>query len=350
MLFVAIRDLQWRRRRFGIAVVATSLVFGIALLITGISASFDNEVDRTLTAIGADAWLVPKGDTAPFTGSVAIPARLSANAEELEGVRRAAPIVLGTAQIIRDEPTPVNVIGVVPHSVGYPDEIEGRADPLGEPRSAVVDASLGLEVGDGFSLSGVRFHVTGLVRGISYFAGIPAIFLSIGDAQLIRFAGRPLANAVITTGIPDHVPDTVAVLTNDDARRDMLGGLSNAKSTIDFMRVLMWILAAAIIGAIVYLAALERTRDFAVMKATGATTRSLLVGLAAQALILSVAAAALAIGVEALIAPASAMHAEVPIGAYYQLPVLALVIGLVASVAAVRRAVRVDPALALAGA
>ena len=351
LLFVALRDLQWRRRRFGIAVVATSLVFGIALLITGISATFDNEIDRTLEAIGADAWLVPEGDTAPFTGSVAVPARLAGPAEELEGVEEADPIVLGTASILEDGGNrPVTIIGVVPGGVGYPDGIEGEEGPLDAARSVVPTSSLGFDVGDSLSVSGLRFRVTGEVHGISFFAGTPTLVMRLEDAQLLRFAGRPLANAIITHGVPESVPDEVGVLTNDDARADLLGGLTKAKATIDFMRILMWVLAAAIIGAIVYLAALERTRDFAVMKATGVSTRSLLGGLLLQAVLLALVAAGLAVGVEMLIAPASALPAEVPASAFYELPVVAVVLGMVASLAAVRRAVKVDPALALVGA
>ena len=41
------------------------------------------------------------------------------------------------------------------------------------------------------------------------------------------------------------------------------------------MRILLWIVAACIVGSIVYVSAIERTRDFAVFKATGASNGSL---------------------------------------------------------------------------
>ncbi|HEV7855102.1 MAG TPA: glutamine ABC transporter permease, partial [Mycobacterium sp.] len=37
MLRVTLRDLQWRRRRFVITIVGTSLVFAMTLLLTGLS-------------------------------------------------------------------------------------------------------------------------------------------------------------------------------------------------------------------------------------------------------------------------------------------------------------------------
>jgi hypothetical protein len=61
---VALRDLQWRRR-FVIAVLATSLVFGMTLLIAGADASLHNEGRRIVAALGADAWLVAGGASGP---------------------------------------------------------------------------------------------------------------------------------------------------------------------------------------------------------------------------------------------------------------------------------------------
>jgi putative ABC transport system permease protein len=50
-----------------------------------------------------------------------------------------------------------------------------------------------------------------------------------------------------------------------------------------------------------------------------------------------------------LLAPMFPMTVVVPAGAYLALPVVALVIGLLASAAGLRRAVSVDPALAFGG-
>ena len=71
---VSFRDLQWRRRRFAIAVVATALVFALGLILSGVSASFDNEIDRTVDSFGADVWLVRAGTLGPFTAPTTMPA------------------------------------------------------------------------------------------------------------------------------------------------------------------------------------------------------------------------------------------------------------------------------------
>ena len=66
MWLISVRDLTWRRRRFAIAIAATGLVFALALLLSGISASFDNEIDRTTASFGADRWFVPAGNFGPL--------------------------------------------------------------------------------------------------------------------------------------------------------------------------------------------------------------------------------------------------------------------------------------------
>ena len=43
MLTITLRDLQFRRRQFGIAVVGAAVVFGLTLLLTGMSAGLNQE-------------------------------------------------------------------------------------------------------------------------------------------------------------------------------------------------------------------------------------------------------------------------------------------------------------------
>ncbi len=121
-------------------------------------------------------------------------------------------------------------------------------------------------------------------------------------------------------------------------------------NSITIVAVLLWIVAVLIVGSVVYLSALERVRDFAVFKAIGTPTRSILAGLALQALIVSLLAAAVGVVLSKLLAPLFPMVVAVPALAYLLLPVVAIAIGLLASLAGLRRVVAIDPALAFGGA
>ena len=74
MIFAALRDLQWRRRRIVIAIVGTGLVFAMSLLMSGLANSFSVEVNRTLDRQGAQAWVILATSPGAFSpGSFLLP-------------------------------------------------------------------------------------------------------------------------------------------------------------------------------------------------------------------------------------------------------------------------------------
>jgi putative ABC transport system permease protein len=71
--------------------------------------------------------------------------------------------------------------------------------------------------------------------------------------------------------------------------------------------------------------------------------------LAAEAVLACLIAAALAIAFAQLLLPIFPLPITYSLGAYAALPVIAVLVGVLASLAGVRRAVRTDPAAAFAG-
>ena len=348
MWLESFRDLQWRRRRFAIAVAATALVFALSLLLSGVSASFNNEVERTVEVFRADAWVVGLEVSGPFTASSTLPESMAGDVAELPGVERADPIAIARRTVRLDgEIRDLNLFGHRLGGVGVPRVATGRT--VRDDGEVVTDRSLGLDVGDRLPLAGSTFRVVGLVEGITFFAGQPTAFMTLDDVQRVGFAGEPLAQAVVTRGVPRDVPGHT-VLSNAEVVSDLRRPLKNATQTINFINVLLWVVAGGILGSIAYLSALERVRDFAVFKATGLSTGSLLAGLAFQAVVLAGAAAAVAAVIAVLLGPRFAMTVEIPRSGYITLPVVAIGVGLLASLAGLRRAVAVDPATAFAGA
>lgn len=344
MWLISVRDLAWRRRRFAIAVVATGLVFGLALLLSGVSASFANEIARTTASFDADRWFVSSGTFGPFTAPSAFPASRVRAVRALPGVKDADAVAIVAATTTTPRKRTVNVIGAVPGGVG-----PAPAGSLTRPTDALADATLGLDVGDALTLNGAGFTVRGVTHGRTYFAGIPTVVVSLGAAQRLGLDGRLLATAVVARGTPQSIPRGFTALTNSAVAVDLSRPVAQAKQTISLVRWLLWIVAAGIIGAIVYLSALERTTEFAVLKAIGVSTRDVVLGLVSQAVLLAILAVALAVLLELAAAPAAAMSVEVPTTSYLALPLLALAVGVLASCVALRRALSIDPALAFAG-
>lgn len=345
---IAVRDLQWRRRRFVIAVAAAALVFGLTLLIAGVSDSLHAEVGHINRVVGANSWLVAAGTPGPFTTANAIPTTAADEARRLPGVKAADPVVLLHTTTRRPSGLKdVNVLGHIPGGLGSPPITAGRAERTsGE---VVADTRLKVKVGDDLRLSHDTFRVVGLAHGVSYYFGTPTLFVPLVDAQRIAFFGQPLAMGIAMRGIPRSAPSGLQVISDAAARADLARTLKNGSQTIDVVNALLWIVAAGIIASIVYLSALERVRDFAVLKATGASSGSLYAGLALQAFALSAAAAVLGVLVARLLKPTFPFPIELKATGLMQLAAVAIVISLLASLAGLRRAVRVDPALAFGG-
>jgi len=361
VLFVSLRDLQWRLRRFVIGVLATGLVFAIALLISGINASFQNEAKRAVRSFGADEWLVSKDSLGAFNTATPLdngPGIAAAVARD-PGVRAANPVLIFPFTITKPSVKDLNIIGVVPNGVGAPAVKHGRA--LKASGEAIADTSTGLGLGATLHLHGIALHVVGQTSGISYNAGTPTLFVSFDDSQhlffpagkkgdLVREFTKGEASAIVVRGSVTRPPADLGVRTNAEVLSDLRRPLKKATSTISFLRILLWIIAAGIIGSVLYLQAIERTRDFAVFKATGVSSRTLLIGIALQAILLAISAAAAALLIAWLLGPTMTLNIEVPPSAYLALPVVAIAVGLISSLFGLRRAITVDPAVAFGGA
>jgi putative ABC transport system permease protein len=347
MWLVGVRDLQFRRRRFLIAILATSVVFSMTVLMSGLSNGLDDEVDRIVASFAADSWVVANGASGPFTANRFLSADDVERVREAPGVRAAAPMLVARATIGGDSLKDVNLLGYEPATIGAPAITEGRAAKGAD--EVVVDSNLDAGVGDTLDVSGHEARVVGITDDLRYNFGVNTVFMPLAAAQDLAFSGQPLASAVVVRGEPDGQLDGLTVLTNDEVAQDLRRPAKSGKSTIDIVSYLLWFVAAGIIASIVYLTALERTRDYAVLKATGTSNATLFGALLLQSIALSLAAAVVAVGLALLLAPLFPFRMAADASSYVLLAVLAIVVGTLASVAGLRRAVGVDPALAFGG-
>ena len=347
MLFVSLRDLQWRRRRFFIGVLATGLVFALALLIAGISQSFISEVSRTVKVFDVDQWVISEKATGPLTSSTLITEGVLDQVKSTPGVTEAAPLLVSRDTVHMPAAKDIGVMGVTPGALGNPKVRKGHG--LQGPGEVVVDSTLGAKIGETLTIGGLPLRVVGTTSGISYFAGTPVAFASLDDVQKFMIAGQPLLTAVLVKGNLDHAPAGTHAIDNAAVVKDLRRPLKQASGTVDILRTLLWLVAAGIIASILYVQAIERTRDFAVFKAMGVTGRSLATGLAFQAVLLALLSAIVAIFLSMLLTPLMPMRVETPTSAIVLLVVASVFIGVLSSLFGLRRAVSVDPALAFGG-
>lgn len=337
---LGVRDLGWRRRRFVIACLATGLVLTLALLMTGIKAGLDNEPARAVAFFHAGAWIVPHGVEAPFNGQAPFAAAEVGAVQATQGVHAAFPVVLigGTVKVRN-----VDVIGLPSDAIAASSPSVSRALTRGLD---AADATLGVPIGARVRLDGTLLRIGALTSGLAYFGGTPTVIVPLAQAQRLAFGGRPLATAIIVRGRPRTVPRGFVELTDHQVAVSLKRPVAGADQVITLIRSLLWIVAAGIVAAILYLSALEQTSEFAVLKAIGISTATMLLALGFQALVISLISGLIAVGLTAALAPAAGLAVTLGWSSYVLLFVVALSVGCIGSLLALRRVVTVDPALA----
>ena len=348
MLGITLQDLRFRARQFLIAVIGAGLIFAMTLLLSGLAAGFGVEVNQTVTGMGSQAWVVAQGSSGRISSLAPLPASTELAVKSEPGVQRADPlIVIPQAASVHHGLRSIVLVGYNPGGLGLPPLVSGRG--VRSDGDVVVDRRLGVATGQTFAVSGHVLTVVGTVNGRTLLGGIADAYVTLREAQAIVFESRPLVSAILTTGVPRALPAGLVHMSNAQIESRSLAQMASAVSSIDNSRSFSWVIAAVIVAALVYVTALERTRDFAVMKALGASSRALFLGLALQAVLVALVAAAIGGVMANFMTGIFDQPVDIPSSAFVVLPLSALVVGLLASLVALRRAISVDPATAFAG-
>ncbi len=345
MILLTFRDLVYRKTRFIVVTILGAVVFALLFVMTGLVNQFNLEPAETIEQFGADQWVLPEGVSAPFTSVSVMPA---AAFDAVEASRK-SPVVITRSSVSQGgETEEVVLIGFEADGLGMPQVVEGRAS--GAEGEVVLDRSLDIDVGADITVAGAPFTVVGLTEATTVLAGIPFAYLTLADAQMLAFTSTEVISSVLVSGELAPLPPGLTSLSSDDVVAQTLQPLEGAIASIDLVRALLWIVAAIIVGAVVYLSALDRQRDFAVLKAVGAPNSSLLGSLALQAVLIALGAVALAAIIQVFLAPRFPLPVTVPARAFWQLPVLAVVMALAAGAIGMRKVLRSDPSQAFSGA
>lgn len=346
---VTFADLRYRYRQFLIAVVGAGLVLAMALLISGLVGGFAAEINWTVGGVGAQRWVLAENSHGGIAGADVFPQSDAAVIARSPGVTRVAPLVIAAQQVARinGQAKTVVVFGVEPGNMGDPAVTAGRA--LSGSGQVVADVGAGAAAGTEITVGAMPLRVVGQVTNRSMLAGTPILYMSLHDAQALALGGRPLVTAVATQGIPANVPAGLVVLTNQTVEQRNLTNLAGAVSSLNNSKIIMWVVAAIIVAALLYVSALQRVRDFAVLKALGSSSAALFASLALEAVIVTLFAAVFAMVISNFMGGVFSQPVAIPVSAFATLPVIAVIVGLISSLVALRRATSADPAVAFEG-
>ena len=342
MIHTAIRDLLYRRRRYLISTIGAGLVFAMSLIMTGLSDAFPAEWERTIDKLGAEAFVVPTDLSGPFTGASPFEAGILPDSVE--------PLAYAVQTATGDKAITVGMFGITPGTTTEPKVVAG--EQLGAPFELLASDLAPFEIGDRVTMAGKEFTVVGNLGKQSTNGGMPTVMIALADAQEILFRGLPLATSGVVPGGVDTsgLVRGFRVQSAVDAQADALRVLASARQSIDFIKALLWLVAALIVGSVTFLSVIERLRDFAVFKAIGTSTSHIAAGVMLQAVVLATLSAVIGVALGSAIAPTFPMPVVISAATMALLPALGLAVGLLASLFGLSRVLKVEPAIAFGGA
>lgn len=366
-MFLAFRELRFARARFLIMGSVVSLITVLMVTLSGLSVGLVNDGVSGLQRLPVDAFAFEKGTPHGTAFSRSIVQLDDVTAwQERSGVDDAAPfgntLVNGHTQ--DDEPVDLALFGVEPGSFVAPEAASG--DGLGTTeRQIVVSPTLkdqGVSIGDTVTLDriGIELEVVGFLEGQSTFGHVDVAYTPLQTWQHVKAGIRPgetvppsvldevTAVAIKGTAWPATLADT-ETLTLDESF-GASPGYSAETSTLQLIQFFLYAISALVVGAFFTVWTIQRRKEIAVMRATGAPTGYLLRDSLAQAFLLLVGAVtvgvAIGVGLGTLLT-STPMPFALETSAVATASALLIVLGLAGACAAVLRIVRVDPLSAL---
>jgi len=362
MVPVARRNLLSEKARFAISVLGVAFAMVLILTILALYRGL-NRSGEIFEQLPGQLWIVQQGTSDPFHSVSLLQPQDIQVAAQTDGVKAVVPVLSRQMKFsFRGQDYSVRLMALDFGHLAASPEFEERFLP--PPGRIAIDEILsrktGLRKGDSLNIGGVSLTVSSVrPRGGDVFSQFA--FVNFGDA--VTIFGVP---GIVTYGmvIVDEVADPQAVAASISAGHPGL----QVYSTHDFARsirqevddtfipiililvVIGFIVGTAVVGLTIYTATIERSREFAVMKAVGAGALFLYRIVLAQATI--VTAAGFALGLAGAVAVAHLAEGAVPEFATDFQPrdiagVLAAtgIMAVLASFAPVRRINSIDPAV-----
>ena len=400
MISLAGRDILHAWGKFIFTGIGLGLLIGVTLTMAGVYRGMVDDGKVLLDNSGANLWVVQKDTLGPYAESSSIPDDLWRSIRTLPGVAEAANVTYLTMQVGRGEKdVRAMVVGIAagePGTSGWPPQlVAGRQITRGH-YEAVADIATGFRLGDEVKIRRNHYTVVGLTRRMVSSSGDPMVFIPLKDAQEAQFLkdndailmqrrrteanpvfNRPgvpglldaviasqtsnnSVNAVLVRIQPEHSPQEVAepirrwkrLTVYDRAQMEeiLVGKLiaTSAKQIAMFL-VILAVVSAAIVAFIIYTLTMDKIREIAVLKLIGTRNRTIAGMILQQALVLGVIGFVVGKITATFAAPLFPKYVLLmPIDSILGFFAV-MVICVLASVVAIRMALKVDPAEAIGG-
>lgn len=363
---LALREIVRTKLRFSLLAGAAGLLVFLILfqstLLNTLLSFFSGALESQSAAVvvySDDARKNPEGSILPLSTVDAVAG--------VPGVAEAGPFGVDTMTArAGGEELDIALLGYELDGPGEPTTlVEGRLPRSdGEGVASDIDADRGFAVGDTVKVVGpdgtYPIRIVGLAEN-ARFSVQPGVFVSYPTFEAASRVKNPDARAVlpsmvladpapgvpaatVATRITDQV-DGVEALTRSQAVRS-LPGVSAVKGSFNVVQALAFIVVTLVVGIFFVILTVQKAPALTLLRAIGASTGELVRSLLVQVLLVMIGAIAFG---ALLLAAASAFvsSADFPIsfdvGIVLSRGIALVLLSLVASLAAIRRVLRIDP-------
>ncbi len=397
MINLASRDIGHHLGRFIFTGIGLGLLIGVTLTMAGVYRGMVADGQAVIAASGADLWVVQKDTLGPWAEPSSIRDDLYRSLATLNGVAEAANVAYLTMQVKVDErDVRVMLAGVEPGALGEPAQVIAGRPLLHSHYEAVADEKTGLQIGDTLRIRRHDYAVVGLTRRATSSAGDPMVYIPLKDAQEVQFLkdndslvaerartavnpainrpGSPglldavlasqtssrSVNAVLLRLVPGYPAEEVkaeigrwkhlTAWTRADMEEILVAKLiATSAKQIGMFLVILAIVSAAIVAFIIYTMTINKQREIAVLKLIGVRDLNIAMMILQQAIALGLIGYVVGQLSATLWAPFFPRHVLLESGDAVRSLLLTLVVCALASVLAIRAALRIDPADAIGG-
>ena len=401
MISLAGRDIMNAWGKFVFTGLGLGLLIGVTLSMAGIYRGMVDDGKALLDNSGADLWVVQKDTLGPYAEASSIYDDTWRGIRAMPEVARAANVTYLTMQVRQGKRDVRSMVtGVTagePGTPGWPPYlVAGRQITRGH-YEAVADIATGFNLGDRLQIRRNHYTVVGLTRRMVSSGGDPIVFIPLKDAQETQFLkdndailqqrrrsaanpnfNRPqvpglleaviaaqssnaYVNAVLVQVAAGHDADEVAqlirrwkrltVYTRSQMEEILIGKLiATSARQIAMFLVILSVVSAAIVAFIIYTLTLGKIREIAVLKLIGTRNRTIAGLIMQQSIALGVIGFVVGkITATLLMAPIFPKYVLLePVDSVIGF-VAVVVICILASIFAIRAALKVDPAEAIGG-
>lgn len=404
MISLAGRDILHSWGKFVFTGIGLGLLIGVTLTMAGVYRGMVDDAKVLLDNSGADLWVVQQGTLGPYAESSSIYDDMYRGIRGMPGVARAANVTYLTMQVRQSggaSPRDVRamVVGITPDGSGYPGHpgyLLGGRHLTRSHYEAVADIATGFALGERIRIRRNDYTVVGLTRRMVSSGGDPMVFIPLKDAQAAQFlkdndaivrqrarteqnpalnrpgvpgllaaviesqSTNPSVNAVLVQVEPGADPDAVAepirrwkrltVYTRAQMQEILIAKLiATSAKQIGMFLVILAIVSAAIVAFIIYTLTQGKIREIAVLKLIGTKNRTIAAMILQQAVALGLIGFVVGKISATFWAPFFPKHVLLEPGDALRGFVAVVVICLLASILAIRAALKVDPAEAIGG-